>query len=160
MRTWRWLLLAFLSIGCGDFSVGCGVEAPPPSVAESASTGVPHGDHSPHHGGVVMMKGDLHYEVVLDQSGRYRLYFTDAMRADLPAATASRASIIVTRPGEPPESIDLRIDDAGESWIGEGRGVSDAAKTMARVSFTVRGQEPYWIDLPFDAKPTRTGAHQ
>ena len=32
---------------------------------------MPHGDHNPHHGGVVMMKGDdLHYEVVLDPSGR------------------------------------------------------------------------------------------
>ncbi len=105
-----------------------------------------------------MMKGDLHYEVVLDDSGRYQLYFTDATRAELPAAAAANVSITLMRPGEPPEGIELRIDDAGESWIGQGRPVKDPSKTTARVAYTVRGEEPYWIDLPFDVK-TGTG-HQ
>lgn len=96
-----------------------------------------------------MMKGDLHYEVAFDASGRYRMYFTDATRADLPAATAANASVTVTRPGEPPEGVELRIDEAGESWIGEGRPVDQPEKTMVRVSYTIRGEEPYWIDLPF-----------
>jgi hypothetical protein len=99
-----------------------------------------------------MMKGDLHYEVVLDAAGRYRLYFSDAARAELPAAAAVNASILLMRPGEPPEGVELQIDESGESWVGQGRAVNDPAKTTARVSYTIRGEEPYWIDLPFDLK--------
>jgi len=110
-----------------------------------------HGDHSPHHDGVVMMKGDLHYEVILDPAGRYRMYFTDATRADLPAATAVHAAVTVMREGEPPEGVELQIDEAGESWVGEGRPVSQPARATARISYTIRGEEPYWIDLPFVA---------
>ena len=47
------------------------VGAAAPAAGESAGgNSAPHGDHTPHHGGVVMMKGeDLHYEVVLDPTG-------------------------------------------------------------------------------------------
>jgi len=111
--------------------------------------GMPHGDHNPHHGGVVMMKGDLHYEVVLDPTGRdYRLYFTDAVREDLPASVASQATITIRRPGAPDEPIALAIDEAGESWIGRGLRVEHPAAATARVAFTIKG-DPYWIDLPF-----------
>jgi len=57
--------------------------------AAAPATGVPHGDHNPRHGGVVFMDGDLHFEVVLGRDGQHRLYFSDAMREELPAATAS-----------------------------------------------------------------------
>jgi hypothetical protein len=151
----RWMkyLLAVACAGCGDFVVGCGADTPPPAstAVESAPT-TAHGDHSPHHGGIVMMKGDVHYEVVLEPEGRYRLYFTDATRADLPAAAAANASITLMRKGEAPEGIELRIDEAGESWVGQGRPVADPSTTTARVAYTLRGEEPYWIDLAFDAK--------
>jgi hypothetical protein len=125
-----------------------------PAAPVVATASAPaHGDHSPHHDGVVMMKGDLHYEVVLDPAGRYRMYFTDATRADLPAATALHAAITVMRPGEPPEGVELQIDEAGESWVGQGRPVLQPAQATARISYTIRGEEPYWIDLAFDAKP-------
>jgi hypothetical protein len=129
-------------------------EAPPPAaVAQAPPSGAstaPHGDHNPHHGGVVMMKGDdLHYEVVLDPSGLlHQLFFTDAVREDLPASVATDVSVTLKRPSGPEERIPLAIDDAGESWIGHGAAVSDPDHTSARVSFTIRG-EPYWIDLPF-----------
>jgi hypothetical protein len=152
MRRFRWLLLVTCA-GCSDVAVGCGTESEPPAAAASTGSAVAHGDHSPHHGGVVMMKGDLHYEAVLDPRGHYRIYFTDAMRADLPAATAKNASITIVRPAGPPEGIELRIDEAGESWIGEGRPVADPGKTTARISYTIRGEEPYWIDLPFLPAP-------
>ena len=157
MRLFQWLLLLACA-GCSDVAVGCGTDSEPPAVAASTDAVVPHGDHSPHHGGVVMMKGDLHYEAVLDPRGQYRIYFTDAMRTDLPAATAEHASITIIRPDRPPEGIALRIDDAGESWMGEGSPVAQQEKTRARISFTIRGEEPYWIDLPFvpapDANPS------
>ena len=46
-----------------------------------------------------MMKGDdLHYEVVLDPSGRsHRVYFTDAVREELPASVASDVALTIKR---------------------------------------------------------------
>jgi len=124
-------------------------------VASSTAGSVPHGDHNPHHGGIVMMKGDdLHYEVVLDAAGRgHHLYFTDAIRDDLPASVASDVSLTIRRPHAPDERVAMRIDDTGESWIGGGEPVAAPSSTTVRVAFTIRG-EPYWIDLSFTpAKP-------
>ena len=42
------------------------------------------------------MDGDLHFEVVLGRSGEHRLYFSDAMREELPAATAAGVTVTVT----------------------------------------------------------------
>jgi len=96
------------------------------------------------------MKGDdLHYEVVLDPAGRaYRIYFTDAVREELPATIASNVELTIKRPGAADERVPLRIDEAGESWIGSGRPVVNPAETTVRVGFAIRN-EPYWIDLPF-----------
>ena len=123
--------------------------APPPAGAAGGGA-IPHGDHNPHHGGVVMMKGDdLHYEVVLDRTGRaHHVYFTDAVREDLPASIASDVSLIVHRPGAAEERIALQIDDEGESWVGRGRPVETPETTSVRLSFAIR-DAPYWIDLPF-----------
>jgi hypothetical protein len=126
---------------------GATTVAPPAQPAT-----VPHGDHNPHHGGMVLMKGDLHYEVVVDESGReHRLYFSDAVREDLPASVASRASLTIRRDDEPEETIPLQIDNTGESWIGSGRAVpglgSGRAKATVRVAFTV-ANDPYWIEVP------------
>ena len=81
------------------------------------------------------------------------------MRQDLPASTALRASLTIARKGAPPEGVELQIDEAGESWIGQGQPVADPSATTARVAYTLRGEEPYWIDLPFvstgDAAPHR-----
>lgn len=110
---------------------------------------MPHGDHSPHHGGIVMMKGEMHYEVVLDPAGHTdQLFFTDATRQDLPASIASTAALTIHRPDGSDEPIPLQIDESGESWTGSGRPVADPDKTTVRVAFTV-SDEPYWIDLPF-----------
>jgi hypothetical protein len=124
--------------------------AAPVAAAASAGNAVPHGDHTPHHGGLVMMKGEeLHYEVVLDPAGRdHRVYFSDAVREELPASVASDVALTIKRPSESDEIVAMRIDDAGESWIGDGRSVASPAKTTARLAFSIR-HEPYWIDLPF-----------
>jgi len=124
--------------------------AVPAAVGSPSGSAVPHGDHVPHHGGVVMMKGDeLHYEVVFDPSGRsHRVYFTDAVREDLPSSIATGVVLTIKRPSMPEEPIALQIDEAGESWVGGGKPVDRAANTTARVAFSIKG-EPYWIDLPF-----------
>jgi hypothetical protein len=147
------LLAALTLTSCNQTPVA---EAPairaesPPAQPNKGS--VPHGDHNPHHGGIVMMKGDdLHYEVVLDPSGRsHRVYFTDAIREDLPASIASDVALTIHRPGAADERIALQIDDAGESWIGSGRPVAASSTTTVRLAFTIQ-REPYWIDLPFAA---------
>jgi hypothetical protein len=133
----------------------CRGPAPDPPAAgaavadPAARPAMPHGDHNPHHGGVVMMKGDLHYEVVLDPAGRsHQLFFTDAAREDLPASFASSAALTIHRADGTEEAIPLQIDAAGESWTGAGRPVETPEKASVRVAFTIKG-EPYWIDLPF-----------
>ena len=124
--------------------------APAASAASTAGSAVPHGDHNPHHGGVVMMKGDdLHYEVVLDPAGRaHRVYYTDAVREELPASVAGDVALTIKRRSTPDEPVAMHIDEAGESWIGRGEPIADPATTTARLAFSIR-HEPYWIDLPF-----------
>jgi len=97
-----------------------------------------------------MMKGeDLHYEVVLDPAGReHRLYFSDAVREDLPASVASDVTLTIKRPSAPDENVGMQIDDTGESWVGSGRPVANPDRTTVRLAFSIR-REPYWIDLPF-----------
>jgi hypothetical protein len=123
--------------------------AQPAASAQAAQTGaaIPHGDHNPRHGGIVMMNGDVHFEVVLARDGHHRVYFSDATRSELPAATASGVTISVTAKGKPPEAVALHIDDTGESWVGAGRPVDDPAAS-ARVAYTAYGK-PYFIDVPF-----------
>ena len=143
-------------IACACVTGACGrgdqvtpAVAVPPVATASAAAGeaVPHGDHRPRFGGLVLMNGDLHFEAVLGRDGRARVYFSDAMRAELPAAIASEVTISIAQKSRPPEVIALHIDDGGESWIGRGRPVDDPAAT-ARITYTSRGK-PYFIDVPF-----------
>lgn len=140
-------------------AAACGSPPPPqsppvaaaPAAAPAGLEGTAtHGDHNPHHGGVVLMKGnDLHYEVVLDATGRaHHVYFSDALREDLPASIASDVVLTIRRPGE--ERVAMQIDDTGESWVGSSRPVDAPASATARVAFVVQ-HESYWIDIPFSA---------
>ena len=119
-------------------------------AAGSAAGTVPHGNHDPKYGGVVLMNGDLHFEVVLARDGRHQVYFSDALREELPASIASSVSVTVTRAGAAPQTVMLEIDESGESWVGRGRPVDDPARTTARIAYTAEGR-PYWIDVPFAA---------
>lgn len=121
--------------------------APPANDPQHAGITAPHGDHSPHRGGMVLMKDDLHFEVVLDRKGRHQVWFTDAVRNELPASVASNVTMIVARPGQPPEKLALAIDENGESWTASGRAV-DGDDVMVTVAYAVEGA-PYEIELPF-----------
>jgi hypothetical protein len=118
-----------------------------PKDAQHAGITEPHGDHSPHQGGVVLMSGDVHYEVVMRPSGKYEVWFTDAVRTELPASIASNVRVQVTRPAGPVERIPLAIDDAGESWVGLGQAVSGDG-VMVKVSYDLKG-EPNEVEMPF-----------
>jgi hypothetical protein len=113
--------------------------------------------HIPKYGGTVLMNGDMHFEVLLHRNGQYRIYFSDVNQNDLPASMASDVSITVMRKAGPPEKVTLRIDDSGESWIGQGTPVPDPDAT-ARIAYTFRGMKPYWIDLPFSVQDPRPPA--
>jgi hypothetical protein len=140
-------------------AVGCG--APPPeapaagnrSPSDSQHAGIttPHGDHSPHHGGIVLMNGELHYEVVLDSNGKHAVWFSDAVREDLPASVASKVAMTVTRPKLPDEMLALAIDENGESWIAAGQPVM-GNDVMVKLTFVARG-EPFEIEIPFVKTP-------
>src|SRR3954468_15240548 len=146
-----WVIAFTVVIACcgrGTDSTPTLAAQPAGGAATAAVDGaMPHGDHNPHHGGIVLMNGDVHFEVVADRNGDCRVYFSDATRAELPAATASAVTLTVTQKGRAPDVVPLHIDDSGESWIGRGRPVDDPNATL-RVTYTSHGK-PYFIDVPF-----------
>jgi hypothetical protein len=120
-----------------------------PKDAEHAGITEPHGDHNPHQGGIVLMHGDVHYEIVMDPAGKYEVWFSDAVRTELPASVASNVRVEVTRPAGAVESIALAIDEAGESWIGQGQPVTGDG-VMVKVNYELRGV-PGEVEMPFVA---------
>ena len=150
----------FLIVVIAAVSTGC--SNPEPSLTAAAASGKPeldetaigdphasaaHGDHTPRHGGIVYMKGDLHFEVVLGRSGRHRIYFSDAARAELPAATASEVSLTISSASGREKTVKAEVDEVGESWIASAR-TNPGDDSTVRVAFVVGG-EPYWIDVPY-----------
>jgi len=59
------------------------------STTSSLASGPGVHDHTPHHGGVVGMAGDLHLEALAAPDGRVRVWLTDFWRRPLPAAGAT-----------------------------------------------------------------------
>lgn len=140
-----WMVLA-AACGAGPAAP---VAEPAKRPADSQHAGItaPHGDHSPHHGGIVMMNGDTHYEVVLDKTGRHRVWFSNAVREELPASIASGVVMVITRPMGVAETLPLAIDESGESWVAAGAPL-DESGTMVTLRYAVRG-EPFEIEIPF-----------
>ena len=141
---------AILSASCGRGADGTpSLTAQPAAVTPVAQTGaaIPHGDHNPRYGGLVLMNGELHFEVLLNRDGTYHVYFSDATRGELPAATAAGVIVTVAQKGKEPDAVAMHIDESGESWVGRGHPISDPAAT-ARVAYTAYGK-PYFIDVPF-----------
>ena len=112
----------------------------------------PHGDHTPHHGGMVLMNGDVHYEIVLAPNGRHQIWFSDAMRNELPASVASGVTLEVMRPGAASETVQLTIDETGEAWVANARPL-EGDGIVVKVRYALQG-EPYEIELPFVAAST------
>jgi hypothetical protein len=117
-----------------------------PADAQHAGITTPHGDHSPRHGGIVMMNGETHYEVVFDPAGKHRVWFSNAVREELPASIATGVVMIVGRPMGPAETLALTIDDSGESWVAAGAPL-DESGTMIKLRYAIRG-EPFEIEIP------------
>lgn len=124
-----------------------------PRDAQHQNVAGPHGDHSPHHGGLVLMNGDVHYEVVFDRAGRHEIWFSDAVRSDLPASVATGVTMAVSRPGAPPELLKLSIDDAGEAWVAAGRPL-EGNGVIVEVRYALQGV-PHAIEVPVVASALR-----
>jgi hypothetical protein len=120
----------------------------PPDPQHQNVTG-PHGDHTPHHGGLVLMNGDIHYEVVLGRAGHHRIWFSDAVRSDLPASIAQNVTLEIARPSAPVEVLKPAIDESGESWVATSRPI-DGEGVMVKIRYALQG-EPYEIEVPFVA---------
>lgn len=106
----------------------------------------PHGDHNPHHGGVVLMYGlDLHYEVVLTPAGNVQLWLSNGARDDLPASVVSDVAAEIERDGTR-QNIDMAISDSGDAWVGKVKAVK-AEGTTLHLGFVYRG-EPAALSFP------------
>ena len=124
--------------------------AAPSNVKPGAA--VPHMDHSPRHGGLVLMKGDTHFEVVLNTDGLCQVYFTDAARTELPASFATDVDVgLATLDGER-QNVEFQIDPNGNMWIGRLKMTNDR-QAIVRVAYVAHGEQPYWIDVPLSAWP-------
>jgi hypothetical protein len=91
------------------------------------------------------MIGEVHYEVVFDQKGKHRVWFSDAVREDLPASVASNVVMVVTPRMGSVETLVLKIDESGESWIADGDPLAQG--DLVRLTCSIRG-EPLDIEIP------------
>ena len=141
-----------LAVACGrapENAAPAAAAAPAPSDAEHQGLTAPHGDHSAHHGGMVFMNGDIHYELVLSPQGAHHVWFSDPMRNDLPASITNGITLTVTRPDAPPEVLKMKIDDSGESWVAAGQPVKGEG-VMVKVEYALEGA-PHEVEVPFVA---------
>jgi hypothetical protein len=151
------IAVLFVCAGCGNDArpqpaPAAPAAAAPNDAAHQALMG-PHGDHTPRQGGLVLMQGDVHYEVVLAKSGRHQIWFSDAVRNELPASVAAKVTMEIARPSAAIESLTLAIDDNGEAWVASGQPLAgDGA--MVKVRFALQG-EPHEIEIPVAAQLLR-----
>ena len=141
------IALLVLAAECSSKPAEPSVETKKPVDAQHAGITTPHGDHSPHHGGLVLMNGEMHYEVVFDPAGKHRVWFSNAVREDLPASIATGVTMVISRPMGPAETLPFRIDESGESWVADGSPL-DESGTMIKLTYSVRG-EPIEMEIPF-----------
>jgi hypothetical protein len=119
------------------------------SPASDSAWALAHYDHRPRQGGLVLMNGDTHFEVVLDTTGGYSVYFSSGVRAPLPATIASEVRVAVIPSGRPRETIAMEPDLTNSYWAGRGTPVDDP-DAIIRVGYTADAT-PYWIDVPASA---------
>ena len=143
-------LVALAAVGLRTFTLRQAVAAAQSvSPASDSAWALAHYDHRPRQGGLVLMNGDTHFEVVLDTTGRYSVYFSSGVRTPLPATIASEVRVAVIPSGRPRETIAMEPDPTNSYWVGGGTPIADA-DAIVRVGYTA-GTTPYWIDVPASA---------
>lgn len=136
------------------FLAGCGLS----DAASGVTSMLPHHDHSSRRGGLVLMNGNDHFEVIVDFGGNHAVLFSDEYREPLPASAIQRATLTVVRSGEPDEALALQPGENG-LWTVAGRKI-EAKQVDVTVSYLRSGSEnPYSIDLTIDAPKPAAHAH-
>jgi hypothetical protein len=143
------IVLIIAASGCGREKSAPRTAINPMDATAAPVAGMAHGDHNPKYGGVVLMNGDLHFEVVANAEGTYAVYFSDAVRQELPASAVSEVRLSIVRPGFRGEPVEMKISDTGESWVGRGGNVDDRDTTL-RILFNFQGQQRI-SEMPFFA---------
>ena len=129
---------------------GVAAVAAPPAMLDTAA--IAHTDHTPRHGGLVLMNGDTHFEVMVAPDGTCRVYFTDAVRVELPPEYASRVTVGLANQ-ESRREVGLQMDPNQNVWIGQ-LGRLDDPNSVVRITYESKGARPYWIDVPLEAVTT------
>ena len=144
-------VLALSALGVRTYFLHAGVASAERwfPVANPSASSLPHFDHAPRQGGLVLMNGDTHFEVLISRDGRYTVYFSDVVRQPLPPATASEVRVDLTQGGHPQEATFLDVDAGGGRWIGRGTPITDP-NAVVRITYTAENK-PYWIDVPVSA---------
>ena len=93
-----------------------------------------------------MMFLELHFELVVPDEGGVQLYYSDAMRMELPAAVVSDVAIEIEREDYEIESVPMQISDSGDHWMGSSKPVVNPG-SIVRVAFLFQG-EPFVLDIP------------
>jgi hypothetical protein len=155
LRTSKKLIVVGVAVlallGVRVYLVRQGVSAAAAPRVEPGAT-VPHMDHTPKHGGLVLMRGDTHFEVVMSPGGLCQVYFTDATRSELPATFASAVDIGMASLNDERQNVPFQVDPEGRMWTGRLTMTSDP-QAIVRVTYVARGEQPYWIDVPLSAWP-------
>lgn len=118
----------------------------------------PHGDHDAHHGGFVMMYEDIHFEVAAIPAGGIQVYYTNAARFELPAATVSDLVVEIERPGLATEAVTMSISAGGDYWEGASAPLVEPG-AVVRIGFLYE-HAPLMLDVPAAALvPVDAHAH-
>lgn len=123
-----------------------------------------HGDHEPHHGGFVVMYQELHFEVVMPPEGGVQIYYTDAARAELPAAVVSDVAVEIERKGVKTETVPMAISAGGDFWVGKAK--PSPVPAVIRIAFMLNGKAALFnvassnLPKPAKAAPKTAATHE
>src|SRR5213594_1065931 len=105
-----------------------------PTTTSTLASGPGVHDHTPHHGGVVGMAGDLHLEALAAPDGRVRVYLTDFWRRPLAPTSATGTVTLELADGD--RALPLAV--AGDALEGSGPAL-DGADVTAHFALSVGG---------------------
>jgi len=120
---------------------GCG-SRDKPSTDTQPMAAAPQPDtpaSRPAYRGDVVVNADLRLDASVTQQGEYAIALHDAHGYEIPATTISNVTLKLQRSGGASQPVNLKIDSAGESWIGTGAPISDSVTTAA-VALSFRGE--------------------
>ena len=116
-----------------------------------------HEDHNSRYGGFVMMFLEMHFEIVVPNSGGLKIYYSNEMRIEMPASVVSDVAVEIERPGGTFESVSMFISDDGGHWGGDSTPIIDP-DSIIRLAFLFQG-EPFVLDIPASVLPESSNEH-